>query len=112
MFIPQARAHTVYPVSKHGDRNAKHLNKDRAPSPSPNLSRPNSAFPKKDRSPTLSGVLSSLLTTAAHHGFSEHQRSSLATRWVPEATADQALTEKLIREPETAGEGAGMKNIL
>ena len=29
--------------------------------------------------------------------------SSLATRWVPEATADQALTKKLIREPETVG---------
>ena len=105
MFIPQARAHTVYPVSKLSDRNAKHLNKDRAPSPSQNPSPPNSALPKKDHSPTLPGVRCSFLTTAAHHGFSEHPRRF--TRRVPEATADQAVTKKLIREAETVGGGQG-----
>ena len=104
MFITQARAHTrSTPVSKRDDRDAKHLNKDsRAPPPNP--SPPNSALPKKDPSTTLSGVRCSLLTTAAHHGFSQHQRGSLGARGVPEATADQALTKTLIREPETLRE--------
>lgn len=76
LFIPQARAHArSTPVSKQDDRNAKRLNKDRH-LPNPHPSPPESALPNKDPSPALSGVRGPLLTTAAHHGFSAHQRGS------------------------------------
>lgn len=70
MCLFPRRAHThSYPVSKHNDKECKHLNKDEAPPPPPKKPQPSlTAFPKKDRLSHSLRVLSSLLTTAAHHG--------------------------------------------
>lgn len=103
MCLFTRRAHTrSTPISKHDDRNVKHLNKDRHPSPSthrPPRNHPKSELPKKDLSPALWSLMFSLHYCSPSWFFRIEWLSGLSC--VPQDPDNHVLTKMLNREPET-----------